>query len=59
MIIFLHLINYHIVVLDLADDDITEVDFPDLRVPPPPNMVATINGTPKSCGEPKPKKVRD
>ena len=55
-------LNYHIVLVpDLADDEIIEVDFPDLRVPPPPNIITTsptVNGTPKSSGEPKPKKVR-
>ena len=57
--IFTH--NFHTVVLNLvADDDIAET-FTDLRVPPPPDMVATspiINGTPKSSEEPKAKKVR-
>ncbi|XP_028396130.1 crossover junction endonuclease MUS81-like isoform X2 [Dendronephthya gigantea] len=50
------------VVLDVADDDVAEVDFPDMRVPLPTDMVQTSpvsNGTPKTGStEPKPKKKR-
>ena len=49
-------------VLDLVDNDIAEVDFPDLRVPPPTDMVQTssvVNGASETGStEPKPKKVR-